>query len=429
MPGFRKGRAPRKILEKRFAETLGREVKEKIVESAMKQLVEDKLVEPLRPPQIDLEALELAPETALEFEFDLVTKPEFETPTYEGLEITVPVVEVTDEILDGAIDRLRQSEATLQTAEDASVQDEDVLVVDWKALDGDSVEAHDENGYYLYGRGVLAGFVAEGLDEQLAGKKVGTTASVKVRVGPDDPREELRDKELDLEVELKEVKRYVLPEIDEEFLQRHDFDDLEEMREDVRKQIERAQSRERDREIEERLISQLVEGVEMSLPEEFVETELEAWAARKRMTLQMEDVEAEEIAKRIEAERADAKTSVENDMRRFFLLERIADEEDVKVAEAEMLQAIQAIARATGRPEEDVLAQFRDGNRLSELVTQVRHRKTGEIIRRAAKIAEGPAEAPAGEAKPKKKKAAAKKKATPKKKAAAKKKAAPKKKA
>ena len=388
MPGFRKGRAPRMILEKRFGKTLGREVKEKLVQNALEKLVEDKELEPLRPPEIDFEELEVAPEQTFEFEFDVLTKPEFETPDYKDLEVEVPAVSVDAEQIDEAIDRLRRSEAVLQTVEDAEVSDEDVLVVDWKALDGDSVEAHDDNAYYLYGRGVLAGFVAEELDEALKGAKPGAEATAKVKVGPDDPREELRDKELDLQVTLKEVKRYLLPEIDEEFLKRHDFDDADEMREDVEKQLKRAASRERERLAEDKLVDGLVENVEMSLPEEFVEKELEQWARRKRTGLEVEKVPEEEIEKQIDAERADAKTAVEKDMRRFFLLERIADTEDVKVSEADLLQAIQAIAQAYGRPEEEVLASFRDGDRIQELAAQIRHRKTRELIRRQAKLVE-----------------------------------------
>lgn len=410
MPGFRKGRAPRKILEKRFGKTLGREVKEKLVQNALEKLVEEEKLEPLRPPEIDFEVLEVEPETTFEFEFDVVTKPEFETPTYKELEVEVPAVEVTAEQVEDAIDRLRRSEAVLQTVEDAEIGDEDVLVVDWKALDGDSVEAHDDNAYYLFGRGVLAGFVAKELDEALRGAQVGAEATAQVHVGPDDPREELRGRELDLQVEVKEIKRYLLPEVDEAFLKRHDFDDADEMREDVEKQLKRAGERERDRLAEEKLVDMLLESVEMSLPEEFVEKELEQWARRKRTNREMEGLAEEEIEKQIDDERADAKTNVETDMRRFFLLDRVADEEGVKVSEADLLQAIQGIAQAYGRPEEEVLASFRDGDRLQELAAQIRHRKARELIRRQAKFVEG--DAPAGAKKPagKAKKKSAKKK-------------------
>ncbi|MFV1958278.1 MAG: trigger factor [Planctomycetota bacterium] len=388
LPGFRKGHAPRKLLEKRFATHLGQEVKEKLVKAAVEELVEEKKVLPLEPPEVDLDALEIANEEPFTFEFDLLTRPEFETPAWEGIEIDVPPVEVTDEQVEEAIEGLRRREAKLERIEEAKVEDGDVLVVDWKALHGDSVEAHDENVYYPFGRGVLAGFVAEDLDEQFKGKEPGAQAECRVRVAADDPRKELRDLELEFQVVLKEIRRSVLRPVDAEFLERHDYDDSDEMRADVKKQLRRALERERDRETESRLVKRLVGGIEMSLPESFVEKDLENWARRRRVQLEMEGVPEEEITKRLDEERGDARTAVEQELREAFLLDRLAEETEVKVSEAEILQAIQAIAQAYGRPESEVLSSFKDGNRLTELAAGIRHRKVRETVRRTAHLVE-----------------------------------------
>jgi len=424
MPGFRPGRAPRKLLERRFSSRLADEIKADLVKAALEELFEDaeRKVEPLAPPDIDLEALQVEAGKPLAFEFELVTRPEFETPAYKGLEVKVPPVEVSAEEVDTQVDQLRRRGATLETVEDGTVEDEDVLVVDWKALDGDSVEAHDDNAYYPYGRGVLAGFVAESLDEQLAGKKVGAKASASVQVAADDQREELRGRELDLQVVLKEIKRYKLPPLDAKFLEKHDYDDEEELRDDVKKRIARAKNRQRDALAEHLLVEQLLEAIEISLPEDFVERELENWALRKRMSLQMDEASDEEIAKQIDAARADTKAAIERDMQRHFLLERIATEEAVEVTEAELAQSIQEIAMAYGHPVEQVAAQFRDQGRLAELQAEVRQRKARAAIRASATLVEDPSmsgeDAASGET-------ATEKKATPKK--AAKKKAAKKK--
>ncbi len=429
MPGFRPGKAPRKLLESRFGSKLGDEIKNDLVKAALEELFEDDKVQPLAPPDIDIEALELDPSEPFAFEFELVTQPEFETPDYKDLEVKVPPIEVSDEEIDTQVQQLLRRGATLETIEDGSVEDGDVLVVDWKAMEGDSVEAHDDNAYYPYGRGVLAGFVAESLDEQLAGKQAGATASASVQVAADDPREELRGRELDLQVVLKEIKRYELPPLDAKFLEKHDYDDEAELREDMQKNITRAKSRQRDSLAEQLLVEQLLDSIEISLPEDFVEKELENWALRKRMSLQMEQVEDEEISKQIDAARDDTKAAIERDMQRHFLLERIATEEALEVSEAEMVQSIQEIAQAYGHPVEQVAAQFRDQGRLAELSSEIRQRKAKALIRAAAKQVEDPSmlEDDAAPKKAAKKKAAKKaaKKASSKK--SAKKKAAKKK--
>jgi len=388
LPGFRPGHAPRKLLERRFGGKMGDQVKDDLVKEALEQLVEEKKVAPLAAPEIDLSELEVEPGQAIEFEFELITKPEFKTPEYKGLEVKVPPIHVEDADIDEATDRLRRRDAVLETVEAGRVEEGDLLVVDWRALDGDSVEARDENAYYPYGRGVLAGFVAEGIDEQLVGAEVGAEAQTQVQVAADDSREELRGRELELQVTLKEVKRYILPAIDEAFLKKHDYDDETELRKEMKKQIARALERQRDTLAEHGLVNQLLEGIEISVPEDFVSKELENWAGRKRMSLQVEEVEEEEISKQIDAAREDAKAAIERDMQRHFLLDRIADEEEIQVSEGELAQAIGDIAETYGHPFEQVAASFRDGDRLGELATEIRHRKARHAIRQAATLVE-----------------------------------------
>lgn len=410
LPGFRPGRAPRQLLERRFSKQLAEEVKSDLIKEALESLVEDKQLEPLRAPDIDIEALEIEPDAPLAFEFEVVTKPEFETPEYKGLDVSVPPISVADEEIDQAVDGLRRGSATLESVEDGEVTEGDILIMDWRALEGESVEARDDGVYYPLGRGLLGGFVVESIDEALQGAKVGAQVEETVSVAADDAREDLRGRELKLEATLKQIQRYALPPIDADFLAKHDYDDEAEMRDEVSKRLERQKERGREREAERLLVAGLVDGIEISLPDEYVERELENWASRRRMQLQMEKVEEEDIAKQIDGDRADTKAAIERDMQGFFLLDRIADTEEIEATEAEMMRAIEEIAQAYGHPVEAVLSSFKDGGRLAELATEIRHRKARELIRREASLIDDPDAV--DETTPKKtKKKAAKKKA------------------
>ena len=376
--------------------------------------------------EIDLADLTVEPGKPIEFEFEMVTKPEFDTPTYKELEVKVPPIEVSDEEIDNGVDGLRRQKATLETVEDGEVQADDILVIDWRAMDGDSVEARDDNAYHPWGRGVVAGFVAEDIDKQLEGKGVGAEAKATVQVAADDPREELRGRDLELQVTLKEIKRYVLPELDEAYLKELDYDDVDELRDDMKTRIRRAKERQRDSLAEHLLVDQLLDNVEINLPEHFVEQELEGWAQRQRLQMQMEQAEEGEIEKKIDAAREDTKAAIEKDMQRHFLLDRISKEEELDVSEAEMVQAIQEMAQAYGQPVEQIMQSFNDRGRLAELRAEIMHRKARALIRAAATQVEDPsmldekAETDGGKKKAAKKKAS-KKKAAKKKKAAAKK--------
>ena len=388
LPGFRKGHAPRKLLERRFGKHLADDVKEDLVKSAMEALVEEKKIEPLRPPTIDFEALEVSPDEALSLEFELVTKPEFETPDYDGLQVDVDPIEIPDGAVDRQVDGLRRRDADLESVDDAVIGDEDIVIVDWKAIDGESVEARDDGVFYPFGREFLSGFRCEGLDEQLRGGKAGKKATVEITVAPDDEREDLAGRTLQLEVTVKDVHRWKLPEITAEWLEKYDYDDEDELRQDVEKRIRRELERQRDRDAEVLLVDQLIGGIEMSLPDDFVDQEVDRIASRTRMQLEMDGKEEDEIAREVDAKREDSRAMVEQEMRRYFLLDRIANDGDIQVTQQELAAAVQELATMHGAKFEDVVGAMRESGRLEELATEIRHRKTRALIRSKAVLNE-----------------------------------------
>jgi trigger factor len=273
------------------------------------------------------------------------------------------------------------------------IGENDVLVIDWVARAGDEVVAQDQGAYYPFGRGALAGFSAEEIDTQLRGKKAGAVAEAKVKGLEDDPREAVRGKDLALHVTVKDVKRHVLPAIDAEFLKKHDYDDEAEMRADLERQIVRYKTRARDREAEAGLVDGIVAGVSMSLPDEILVQELERWTEGKKEELRAEGVVEGALDKKVEEARPEARKAIEGELKRFFVLDRIAREENLAVADAEVGQALQEIAQAYGRPVEEVLGAYRESGRIEELRSSIRHRKVREAVRRAAHVVQTAAKA------------------------------------
>lgn len=386
LPGFRKGHTPRKVLERRFGPHMGEDVKESLVRAALEALVKEKQVEPLRPPSLDLKAMKVEPGQPLTFEFELLTRPEFPTPTYKGLEMKVAPVVVSAEELGHAVDALRRRDATLEDAPDAVIGDRDVLVVDWKAAAGGAVVAQDVGAYLPFGRGVLEGLPCAEIETQLRGKKAGATVSARVTAAADDPREALRGRELDLEVTVKGIKRLALPAVDAAFLTKHDYDDEAEMKKDLERQVLRGKTRERDQEAEGHLLDAVVAGVAMAMPDEILGPELEGWAERKRAELREEGVVEGALDTQLEAARPAARREIEAELKRFFVLDRIAREEGIEVADAEVAQALQEIAAAYGRSLEEVLAAYRASGRIDELRVNLRHKKVREAVRRHAHV-------------------------------------------
>jgi trigger factor len=137
IPGFRPGKAPRRLLETRFGSKIAEEVKQKIVESAYDKLVEDRSISPLRRPTVDVEGAKVEADKPFEFGFEVITRPEFELPAWKDREVKVPAVDVSDAEVDLALEAMLRQEGTLVPAE--QVGPEDVVAVAYEALEGDAV--------------------------------------------------------------------------------------------------------------------------------------------------------------------------------------------------------------------------------------------------------------------------------------------------
>lgn len=389
MPGFRKGRAPQQVLEKRFSKHLASEVRSELIEAMFKALVEDEKVEPLEPPTFDAEALVAERGKAMALEFELFTKPEFETPAWQGLAVDVDAVVVDESEIEAAIDGLRRRSARLKTVEGAPLELNDVAVIDWEALDGDHSLASDQGAYFAPARAVLGGFSVPDLGQKLVGSLPGAQIRVPVQVAPDDPREELRGRALELAVELKEVRRYTLPTLDAEFLAKHDFDDESELRLEMERGIRRNKLRARDGEIEKRLVERLVQAIPMTLPEKQVEHMVAGWTGDRRRELEAEGKDADEVERALAEDLKDVRGAIEHDLRARFLLDRLADATQVECTEADLKAAIEAISAAHGLPIDELLDQYRGRpEQLRDLAGQIRRRKARAKLREEAKLNE-----------------------------------------
>lgn len=340
IPGFRPGKAPRRLLETRFGAHVHGDAKQKIVEAAYKQLVEEKRIAPLTQPEVDVDAATLDPTKPFEFAFEVTTRPEFDLPTWKGLEVKAPPAIVSDADVDLGIERLRLQEGNLVVS-DAGAAADDVVVLDWTATEGDTTLASEQSAYYRLGGGVLDGIVVDGLDARLLGAKAGYTFLVEGRAAADDARAALAGKTFPLRLTVQDVKRFRPADLDEAFLKRHDLDDVDELRKDVRRRIQRGRDRERDRFVEERLVDGLVASVTIDLPSELVDGSVADWAERRRLEAQTEGRDADELTKELTANADEMRAKVEADLRRHFVLEKISEAEGLAVSEQELVGAVE----------------------------------------------------------------------------------------
>lgn len=393
-PGFRPGKAPRRLIEARFGKAIRDDVRGKLVEDGFRAAVLCKHVAPLGRPTLTGDDVLPAADAAFTFQFEVTTRPSFELPAWSGLEVKVPAVSVTDADVEQGIEAMRARGGSL-VASDEPLLPDDVAVVSWTALvDGVEVE-REANAYYRMGSRTLDGLFVEGADEALAGGRRGTVVNARGRCPADDPRPALAGREFDVRIEVVEVKRFVPAALDEAFLKQHDFDDVDELRRDVRRRILRARERQRDRLAEERVVDRLVSALSFPLPEDLVAAEVAAVTAHHRERAAEQGVPETEAEAALAGGAQAIHAGAEARLRASFLLDRIAEAEAVAVSEAELVAAVERLAQESGQSTADVVAHFQeDPGRLESLRRELRHTKVRELLRRSAVLVEEAAPPP-----------------------------------
>ena len=399
IPGFRPGKAPRKLVEKKFGKQVALEVKQALLDAAFDQALKENDIAPLADPELDVEAVEIEPSKAVDFDFTVTVKPEFDLPEYKEIEVSVPPADPTDEEIESALRGLRKSRATLRPVKKGTVQSGDVVSLKVRGLSGEEEVFHHENLPYEVGSRILADLIADGLDEELEGKEAGAAVRAKAFAPPFAENHPLAGMELVLEAEIIDHKRPDLPDVDGAFAKMFDFDSKDELVEAVSKDVANQKERERERLIEDLALAQLLEKCDFELPQELIQREADEIARRAAYELQMQEKPEEEIAKRVAEIRQLRAEESEKELRAFFLLDKIVDKERILVPESEVQEAVAQIAAYQGKPPEQMYAMLRDAGRLSSLRNQLRVKKARAKLRSKVRVKDAPAPKPASKKK------------------------------
>ncbi|MEN2467182.1 trigger factor [Ornithinibacillus sp. FSL M8-0202] len=287
VPGFRKGKMPRPIFEKRFGvEALYQDAVDIVLPEAYTKAVEESGIEPIDQPSIDIEQIERG--QALVFTADVTVKPEVKLGDYKGLEVEELDTTVTDEDVDNELQQLRERHAELVVKEEGTVEEGDTVVMDFEGfLDGEAFDGGKGENHSLE---IGSGQFIPGFEEQLVGKEVGVETEIQVTFPEDYHAEDLAGKEATFKVTIHEVKSKELPELDDEFAK--DVDDevetLEELKAKKREELETEKKQSAENAKREELINKASENAEVEVPEVMVETELDRMMREFEQRLQMQ---------------------------------------------------------------------------------------------------------------------------------------------
>jgi trigger factor len=386
--GFRKGRVPRKLLERRFSDDVLEDVKQTILAEASQKAVEEKGLKPIGDPSFDNVAFE--PKKDCVFEITLEVEPDFDLPVYKGLELRRERVSVEDEEVARGLDGLRMQRARLELMPAGTpVAAADVVVCDWKMVsEGETVADQKDAELHVHGRRSGGLEMEQDLSGTLAGAKFGESREVKAKFLDNYPVEKWRGKDGTLTVEVKEIRRPVAPELNEEFAKAMDFDSLADLKKAVLRSITQGKEREVSLALEQQAFDQLLAAAPFELPQGVLKAQARHIMLRQQYRLRQRGVPPEEIEKHMDDLRNASEESAARNLKIFFILARIAEKEKIFVTEEEVENRIAAMGGSYGLTPQRMRAQIEQEGSLSELRAGLRENKVVDFLLKSAQIEE-----------------------------------------
>lgn len=347
IPGFRRGKVPRRVFESYVGKaSLYNEALDEIIPQAYQQAVEENNVEPVAQPE--LEVVQMEEGQPLIFKATVAVKPEVELGEYKGLEIEKPPVEVTEEEVTAELQALQRRYAKLVPVEEGEVVPGDMILIDFHGqVEGSSFPGGDGENYPLE---VGAGNLIAGFEEQLVGARGGETREVRVSYPQDYAAGELAGKEAVFQVTVKEIKRPEYAAVDDDFAQDvSEFATLQELKDDIRRRLGEAKEEQVANDMRRQIVEKAVEQAVIEIPESMIAIQVDAAMASLEHTLKQQDLslaEYLEIRKLKEEElREQYREGVIRDIRQELALEAIAKKENISVSEAEIEEEINRTAQ------------------------------------------------------------------------------------
>ena len=391
LPGFRPGKAPRAMVEKKYDAEIKDEAKRKLIGDAYRKAIDEQKISVVGHP--DIEEVQFGRGQTLQFTATVETAPEFQLPEYKGLPATLETKSVTDADVDKALEMLRGQHASFNT-EARELKNGDIAVVNYTGTcDGKAITElaptakglTEQKNFWIETEGIsfIPGFAA-----QLVGAKAGDKRTVNVDFPADFVTKELQGKKGVYEVELVEVKEKVLPVMDDELAKKFGAENLEKLKTGVRTDLENELKYSRSKNLRGQVVKALLDQVNFDLPETAVAQEtrnvvydLVRQSTQRGMNRDLIEQQKDEIY-------AAAAGNAKERVKLAFIVGRIAEQEKLEATQEDVLKRAQQLAMMYQMPFDQFIKDLQKRNGVNELYEQVLHEKVLELLEKNATITE-----------------------------------------
>jgi trigger factor len=381
VPGFRPGKAPRRVLHHYYGAKIRADVVQKLVDETFPKAVTEHQVQPVTQPAIETQ--KLIEDSPFSYKARVEVLPLIESVSYEGLEAKRPKHDVSDDDINKEIEELRKSHATLEAPKTPRPATQgDVLTVDF-VVEANGARVEDVTATDLAIE-LGAGQLLPEIDTGLQGKSVGDNVRLDVQMPPSHPHAKLRGQQAVFDVTLKEIKERVLPPVDDELAKDlGDFESLDALKSDIREKLAKRAKEASDNQLAERLVLELVKSNPVPVPPSLVEQQMriteQEIIARARSYGQQATAVGDELKGQIQA---DSEVKV----RAGLLMAEIAKKEAVQIGNAEIEEGLKELAEQTGKNVAKLRVEYKDQKKREMLIGMLLENKVLDIIEAKAKI-------------------------------------------
>lgn len=348
MPGFRKGKAPRKLIEKEYGEQVFFEDAVNLLYApVVNGAVEESGLELVTRPEV--EVTEISKENGVKLKATCITKPEVEVKDYKGIEVEKVVNPVTDEDINKQLDALREKNVTVETVDDRAAENGDDVVIDFEGFKDDvAFEGGKAEDFTL---SLGSGQFIPGFEDQIVGHNVGEDFDINVTFPDEYQVKELAGAPAVFKIKLKSISKKVMPELDDDMVKDStEFDTVDEYKADVKKKLEEANEKHADSEVEAKIFDKVIENMTAEIPQVMFDNRVNEMISELEQRLAPQDISLDlymqytgqtiDTVKKAYAEQAEKQVKLR------LALEKIAKLENIEVTEDELKAEFDKLAEA-----------------------------------------------------------------------------------
>jgi trigger factor len=383
LKGFRPGHVPQRLLERFFGDQVRSDVIQRLVREYTGKALEEQNLKPMVPPEIITEETDLS--KALRFSAVFDVRPELIVKDYEGLKVPRGTVEVSEQDVEAALERIRERHATLKKVEDrGTVATGDFVLAELDGqADGKSVPGLKSEDRLFE---VSPKTLAHGIDEVLTGAKVGQSVKHTRNYPADYAEKEIAGKSVEWQATVKEIFRRDLPTIDDEFAKDQGLQSLEELRAKLKEQLIEQARREAENRVRQGLLELIIERNPFDVPESLIDREQGALESELAATLEASGVPHEQAHARAHENSPELRPRAEKRARTMLLVDAIASQENITISDEETADGVARMVREAGRERERVAQFYADENNRAAFADSLRREKALDLVMKRAQI-------------------------------------------